>query len=214
MSGRTCRAGCLAAIAAQMTGCAAPFSDLQSARLVGEGNFEATAHYTAVSFSASGTSDTTQREWGVQAAVGVSDDVDLRGRFERISVDDADLDTNVLAAGPKVGLATDRAALFVPIGFAVGGDIETSKTWQVQPTILLTAPANGKFELNGSGKILIPMSKDGGDELVAFNIGAGISTDLTRWALRPEFGVMISPGEEGAYRQASLGLTVFSGKGR
>ncbi len=37
------------------------------------------------------------------------------------------------------------------------------------------------------------------DDLFAFNVGLGLSNDLTKWVLRPEAGVLVNPGEDGTF---------------
>ncbi|HQU71054.1 MAG TPA: hypothetical protein PKV71_06630 [Calditrichia bacterium] len=55
---------------------------------------------------------------------------------------------------------------------------------------------------------LIPIGNPDLDVLVAFNLGLGISSDLNRWALRPEVGYLFNPGENGHYFHWSLGVSV------
>src|SRR6266571_4160616 len=104
----------------------------------------------------------------------------------------------------------DKVALSVPVGFAFGEDVESGKTWAVHPTLLLTGPVNSHLEVNGSLKGLIPLSKDGGDTLVAFNVGLGVG-DLEKWVIRPEVGFLFNPGESGHFTQFGIGLTIFAG---
>ncbi len=192
-----------------VSGCAQPFSDLQSARLAGEGEIEVTGHYSSVSFDNEGTSEKMQDNLGLQLATGIADRTDLRFRYERIDVENADSGVNVIGFGPKFGIVDDMFSIFLPLGFAFGDDIDVSETWEAHPTVLLTGASNKYIELNGSGKLLVPLSADDGDALVAFNIGLGLSSNLATWALRPEFGMMFNPGEDGHFRHFSLGLTVY-----
>lgn len=195
--------------ASLLSGCAQPFSDLQSAKLVGEGRVEVTGSYSSVSFT-DGDTEKVQDNVGFHVATGVSDRADIRVRYERIELDDSDgAGVNVLGLGPKFVVGEDHSAFFIPVGFAFGGDIETSETWEIHPTLLVTGVASDNVELNGSGKLLIPLSSDGRDVLLAFNVGAGLSSNLDAWALRPEVGILVNPGEDGFFHHLSLGLTVF-----
>ena len=76
--------------------------------------------------------------------------------------------------------------------------------------MLLTGPVNSHVEVNGSIKGLIPLAKDGGDTLVAFNVGLGVG-DLEKWVIRPEVGFLFNPGESGHFTQFGIALTVFAG---
>jgi hypothetical protein len=193
-----------------VVGCAAPFSDLQSARLAGTGRIEATPSFSTVSFSGDGESERIQTHVGLQVATGIGARTDLRLRFERIDVRDEDFGANVIGFGPKFSLMFDRIALNLPVGFAFGSDIEMSETWQIHPTLLGTLPVHPAVELNGSIKMLVPLvERNEIDDLVAFNIGLGIGPDLARWAIRPEVGWMFNPGEDGHFRHFSIGLTYY-----
>ena len=203
-------------------GCAPVFSDLQSAKLVGRDRVEITPAYTYVKSSTASTtspvpppgsgglaqeeySSKVQDEFGLQLATGIHDRVDLRARYVYVE------GVNVLGFGPKVGLVRDKVAVYLPVGFAFGENTEAGKSWQFHPTLLLTAPVNRNVELIASAKALIPFSE--GDTTFAFNFGAGFG-DLDRWAIRPEIGFLVDPGESGHYTQFSLGLTFFAGQKR
>ncbi len=195
-----------------IAGCAPPFSSIQSARTAGKGRFEVTPLFSTVFFSAEGETEHVQNEFGFQAAYGLGNMIDLQLRYEfvTVSIEDVSASANVIGIGPKVGVYKDMIAFACPIGFAFGGDIEEiSDTWQLHPTLLFTLPVGNSFEFNPSSKVLIPLGGEDQDVLLAFNLGAGISTDLRKWAARPEIGFLINPEEEGHFTQFSLGLTIY-----
>lgn len=206
------RAACLALTAAPLTACAPPFSELQSARLAGMERLELTPSYARVTASDEGESETTHSHFGLQVATGVSEMVDLRGRFERVTVEDEDdFAVNVIGFGPKLALVRDRVAFYVPIGFAFGEDIDVSETLQIHPTLLATLPLTAtSAEVNGSAKVLVPITERDVDTTVAFNLGLGLG-DLSRWVIRPEVGFLFSPGESGHFRHISIGVTWYAG---
>ncbi len=197
-------------------GCAPVFSEMQSAKLVGPGHVEVTPSFSSVSISSEGESEHIQNHLGIQAGIGVTRIMDFRLRYERISVDMETFDpgttesfgVNVLGFGPKFSLVKDRVAIYVPVGFAFDEDIEVSSTWQIHPTLLLTLPISKYIEFNPSAKVLIPFQSEG-ETLVAFNLGIGVSTNLERWAIRPEIGFLYNPGESGHFMHFSLGFTYF-----
>jgi hypothetical protein len=200
MTTRT-RQGLLSLLAVLPVGCAPVFSDLQSAKLVGTRHVEVTPNISTVSFSDSDGTEHVQNEVGVQVATGVHERADLRARYTWVE------GVNVVGFGPKFGLVKDRLALGVPIGFAFGSDVDSGNSLQVHPTLIATVPAARTVELNGSLKYLVPLAKDGGDNLIAFNFGLGLGPK--RWKLRPEVGFLINPGEEGHFTQFSLGFSFF-----
>ena len=190
--------------------CAPVFSDFQSAKLVGRDRVEVTPSASSVWASGSDGGH-VQNEYGLQVGVGVLDRLELRARYVRVEGVNEVGGINGVGFGPKIGLVKDRIALAVPVGFAFGEDVEIAKTWTVHPTLLLTHPVMPRLELNASVKGLIPLSKDGGDKLVAVNFGIGFG-DLERWAIRPEIGFLFDPGESGHFTQFGLGITLFAGK--
>jgi hypothetical protein len=193
-------------LAGMVSACAPVFSDLQSAKLVGKGNVELTPSASTVTFSDEDETEHAQTHLGVQVAAGVSDHVDLRARYERVTAEDEGI--NVVGFGPKVRLVKDHVAAYLPVGFAFGSDLESDKTWAFHPTLLLTAQPHRLVEVTGSAKYMVPLDEEAGDNLLAFNAGLGLGSDAGRWTLRPEVGILLNPGEDGHFMQYSLGLSV------
>ena len=69
--------------AATISGCVQPFSELQSARMTGPRRLEVTPSLSTIAWHENGT-DLAQNEFGVQAAFGVGERVDLRARYIRV----------------------------------------------------------------------------------------------------------------------------------
>ena len=205
---------CLLVAGCFWQGCAPVFSEMQSARMLKKGQTELTGHYSAVSLNAEGETEKVQNQVGLQLGTGVADNVNLRVRLERISsaIDEEFFDDlpsiYAVGFGPKLGNPGGNVAINLPVGFAFGEDVRTEKSWEFQPTLLFTVPVTPQFEINPSGKALIPIGNPDLDVLVAFNLGLGISSDLNRWALRPEVGYLFNPGEDGHYFHWSLGVSV------
>ncbi len=195
-----------------LPGCAPVFSELQSARTVGEGNYEFTPSYSSVNFSNDGETEGIQNHLGVQIAYGISDKWDLRARYERVWLK-GDMDTDggigegwdVIGIGPKYSVIKNKFAVALPIGRALGMD--TEDTWEIHPTILLTAPIiMDKVEITFAPKYLITLC-DGCEDFMAVNVGLSLSSDLNRWAIRPEYGHLYNFGEDGHYGQFSIGFS-------
>ncbi|MCJ7487637.1 MAG: hypothetical protein MUQ25_15930 [Candidatus Aminicenantes bacterium] len=203
----------LACTLAFLTSCVAPFSDIQSAKLLGNGNVEVTPSFSSVSVTSEGETQHVQNHYGVQAGYGLLKFMDLRLRYERITGDideETSFGVNVIGFGPKFRLAKNWLALYVPVGFAFGTDITSSETWQVHPTLLATWALGKSFELNPSAKVMIPLRQNELDTLYAFNLGAAISTDVSKWAIRPEIGICTN-FEGGHFMHFSIGLSLSSG---
>ena len=197
-------------LVATTSGCAPVFSDLQSARLLDKGRVEVTPSASTVGFSNDDDEESghLQDNVGVQVAVGLHEAVELRARYEHVMLAEDGPSVDVVGIGPKVRLVDDRLALYVPVGRGFGGgeDADLSDSWQVHPTVLFTVPAHRNVEVNASAKYLIPLSGDGGDDTLAFNLGLGLG-QLDRWAVRPEAGVLVNPGEGGHFYHFSLGVS-------
>lgn len=193
-------------------GCSPVFSDLQSAKLVGQNEIEVTPHASAV-FLDDDEDDNSGLEHyssqvGLQFAYGVNNSLDFRLRYELVRPPgtDGEWGLNIFGFGPKTSLVTDRIALFVPIGFAWGADIKTSESWQIHPTLLFTTVQND-VEINASTKLMVALSSSGADPCVAFNAGLGFPGVHSSLVFRPEIGVMFSPGNSGHLLHISLGVT-------
>jgi hypothetical protein len=209
--------GVLLPVLLATTACVAPFSEMQSARLAGRGVVELTPSYSYVDASSEEESAKLHDNFGLQVATGMSDRVDLRLRIEHIRVDvegdDFDYSATAVGIGPKFGLIPNQLALAIPVGFAFGSGIDQEQTWQVHPSLIWTIPASRVLEINSSVKAVIPLSESAGDDvLAALNIGLGIGPDLRKWVLRPEFGILKDPGEEGTARHFSIGATFYLGR--
>jgi hypothetical protein len=195
-----------------LTACIAPFSEMQGARMVGPGAVEVTPFYSAVSFSAEGESEKIQDHFGAHLAFGLSPKTDLRFRLERVAVSDADAEVTVIAGGPKFSLSQDRAAVYLPVGIATGSGVDESETLSFHPTLLFTLPVSRSVELNPSVKALVPISSEEGDVMWAANLGLAIGPNVRKWAIRPEFGILKNPGDEGTAFHWTIGFSFGSGR--
>lgn len=197
------------ALVLSLSGCVT--SDLQSARLVGPGNFEITPSYTMGSLSGGGETERTTSQFGVQVATGLTPRIDLRLRYEYIDfAPEREEGFNILGFGPKFGLVEDRLAIYLPVGFAFGGSVDdSSESWMFRPTVLLTHTINDHAEITTAGKGVIALNEDDFDPLLGASLGLGLSSDPDRWVVRPEFGFLGDPGQEGTLWHWSVGLTLF-----
>jgi hypothetical protein len=73
--------------------------------------------------------------------------------------------------------------------------------------LLGTLRASPAFELNPSVKAFYPFAVEDPELFLGFTLGAGISSDLDRWAIRPEIGAVINPGEGGTTWGWTLGFS-------
>ena len=192
--------------------CAPVFSELQSARTVGKNRIELTPSYSSVNYHNEGDNDGLQNHIGLQAAYGITERIDIRARYERIWMKEGEIGdgVDILGIGPKFSLLDKKCAFYIPLGRALGEGSEDS--WELHPTLLFTLPAlNNKIDLTFSPKYLITFCKDC-DDLIAFNLGIALSTDLNIWAIRPEYGLLFDPGDSGHFAHFSIGFSKTFGK--
>lgn len=193
--------------------CAPVFSELQSARMVGKGHFEMTPLFSTVSVTDEKETEHIQNELGMQAILGLTDAIDFRFRSEVLWIEGSDYSDVglIFGLGPKFRLVENKVALSLPFGTTI--DDAIFYNWIFQPTLLLTLPAvPDKIDITISPKYIIPFCDDC-QNLGAINLGLAISTDLSKWALRPEYGRMYDFGEKGHVGQFSIGLSGTFGKG-
>jgi hypothetical protein len=193
-------------VVASAAACAPPFSELQSARLVGVGHHELTAGYNTVNAGYAGQTAHVQNEVSAQGALGVAANTDIRARYDHIATPDGSF--HALSAGPKFGLAKDVLSLYVPVGIGWGGEVESAKTLVLNPTLLATGRFDQHAELTGSMKYYWWLHNTNEPKMFAWNLGLGLSSDLDRWALRPEIGLLRDVKDSGHNAQFSLGLTI------
>lgn len=193
-------------------GCAPVFSELQSARTAGKHNIEATPSFSSVTLTDNGNTNGVQNHAGLQLGWGLTNEFDLRLRYEYIWLkgNGNDGGTSVLGLGPKFGVVKDRLAFSIPVGRAFG--YNSSNTWELHPTVLFTQPViMDKLELTLSGKYLAQLRNEANNK-IAFNLGMAVSTGLSRWAIRPEYGILVDPGSSAYFSHFSIGVTGYFGK--
>ena len=195
----------LAAVFAQA--CAPMFSD---ARLVGPGKAEVTPNVSAVGFSGGGETEHVLNQFGVQAVVGVHGRADVGVGYARLQAAEGGDGINAVGFGPRLALVPNRIALALPFGFAFGGEVEATRSWQWQPAVLFTVPLTDRIDFNPSARVLIPFC-DGCDTMVGANAGFGISAATRRLTFRPEFGLIFKPGESGVVWSFGFGVS-FRGR--
>ena len=190
-----------------LSGCATVFSDYQSAKMAGKGKVEITPSMTAVSLWANKENDHAQTNIGGELAVGVHERIDIRIGYMYLDTD-GDGGFNAIGFGPKISLDPEKVALYLPVGFAFNNSLEAAETWELHPTLLLTHTVNERVEITPSVKAIVPLTNSDSGVLMAFNLGAGIGHNEDPVIMRPEIGVLTSPGDRGVYWSAGIGVTV------
>ena len=192
------------------------FSNLQSAKMIRKGKFEYTPSFS---------SSINTNSFGLQTAYGLNNKYNFRLRLERIIIDFDEFESDSsnfidmstfnfkanithLSFGVKYQLLKNKSAIYLPISLTMN-DINSDIIKQIEPTYIHSFTLGKYFEFNPSIKALIPLDSDSKDYLLAYNLGFGISPNLSKWVIRPEVGMLSSPFEEGGLPHVSIGLSIY-----
>jgi len=189
------------------------YGEYQSAKMVGKGKIEATAHYTGVNISYDGESEFVFNNLGFQTGLGLGEFFELRVRYDRLWFKDYGIGDggDILSFGPKFGTRNNKFAFMLPFAAALGNG--GGSDWQFNPTVFFTLPLSDNANLTFTPKYMISLHEyaDVGDSFLGLNLGAGI-TFLENWVARPELGLMFVPGEKGSFFNFGIGASWVFGK--
>jgi opacity protein-like surface antigen len=195
----------LAAVLLSQSHCVVAY---ESARMLPKGGAEVKTALTHVRERYEGEGDKLNNGFGLGLGYGVTDRVNLKVRYERISVEGS---LNYFAFGPKIALKPNKVALLVPFGaYFEDGESE----WGMHPAVLFTNSKNNKVETTLGLRADVFFEEDA-DLLLGLNLGFGLSQDLNRWAIRPDIGLTFNPGEKGFFWTLGAGAEYrFSTNGK
>ncbi|MGZ5253087.1 MAG: hypothetical protein ACXWV4_01830 [Flavitalea sp.] len=189
-----------------------------------KGNVELAGHYTTYTARAEGESEPANDNIGFRFGYGVSDQFDLKFRYERLIPSiksDEFKGANYISVVPKFSLKKNQIAFLLPLSYyfykeTSDGVTNKEHVYSIAPQFLfthtnktnnidLTGGVKGDFVFNG-----------GSDFLLGASIGAGFSKNLSKWAIRPEIGFQFFPGDVGSYMNYGLGFqyTISASKAR
>lgn len=194
-----------AAVIVMISGCYA-FSTFQSAKTVENGHWQVTGSYSTISFENNGSSSHTNDNLEVMFRSGAGERSDIGIRYARLLIDDIG-DYNLISFEPKFMIVRDKLSFFMPISLYFGKNVSESESFHISPGFIATFPFNKNFEASFSPRYMI-YTDPNSDNLLAFNFGIGLSSNLDKWALRPELGYLFNPGNDGHYVQFGVGLSL------
>ena len=200
-------------------GCAPVFSDLQSAKLVGKGNYEITPHLSKIYYrgeDADNIDGSIQTHYGAQIAYGLTEKIDLRSRIEMISMSDEitdgeDVKYRIFSLGSKYSIILNRMSFYLPVSFIKSINCEDCEIFKtIEPTCLFSVQLNDYLDFNPSVKLIFPFLEEDADDsfYYAANLGFGINK-FQNWIIRPEIGILSHSDSDGDgfYQHMSLGLS-------
>ncbi|GAA4741603.1 hypothetical protein [Flavisolibacter ginsenosidimutans] len=195
----------------------------EKAGTLGKGGAELAGHYTHYSAGDGGASQAVNNNIGFRAGLGVADNVDLKVRYEKLipveKPENGSFNASYFSVIPKFGIHPGKLAVFVPLSlyhFSAsenGGVATSSNSYSIAPHVIGTFTAkSNQVDFSPSANVEYIINKGQGSEndfLMGFNIGAGFSSDLRKWAIRPELGYLFKPGESGHVWNVGVGLQVL-----
>lgn len=191
-----------------MFSCVVPVNtSMEGPRMLRKGQGEVTASYSRNSIGNEGVSETVNNNYGLRVGYGISDKVDLKLRYVRLVTALEDVDEgsslNYLSIAPKISIKDKVLAFNLPFGIYF---TEGENTEFISPQVLLGHSfASNKVDLYLNTKLDIFLEEEA-TNYFGLNIGAAFSSDLDKWAVRPEFGYMLALDEEVEGHIITLGL--------
>jgi hypothetical protein len=84
---------------------------------------------------------------------------------------------------PRVAIVDGIFALGMPMTWVIGFPVG-----QFAPGVVATIPVSRHLEINTAARMNIVATAYGSVNYPIYNVGLGLSEDLSRWAIRPEIG--------------------------
>lgn len=193
-----------------------------------KGNVELSGNLTSYSASGSGGSEHTNTNYGFRAGIGLTDKFDLKLRYERLmpansfgdeeNFGEGDIKSvNYFSFVPKFAVIPDKLSFLVPFSYYsykenIDGEEDEGSFSSIAPQLIytLTNSRNTADLSFGLKADCLLGGNGGGGVLLGTTIGGGFSTDLNKWAIRPEVGALFIGG--GAFLSYGIGLQLILSK--
>jgi hypothetical protein len=189
-------------------GCISPMnSSFESARMLRRGEIELTGGYSKYSSAKRDFPNTGSKNFGGRIGIGISDKFNLKAEYIRIApINELDTALNYMHIAPKFSFIDDYFAVSPTIGFYFNQ--YNTPILSIELKLLGTYPASEKFDVTFAPKIifLTPLDEPTAVPSYGLNLGFGLSTDLSVWAIRPEAGLVFSEAGGSPYWNIGIGL--------
>jgi hypothetical protein len=191
-----------------------------------KGNFELMGNITGYSAAGGGGSESLNNNLGFRVGYGISDKVNFKFRYEQLKPAnnfeyENSNSVNYFSFIPKFALIPDQLALLVPFSHYSakaeknerGELIEEAYSFSsITPQLIYTfTNAKNTMDLSPGLRADVLFAGDGGGVLLGATLGAGFSTNLNRWAIRPEVGAL-SIGAGAFFVSYGVGLQLVLSK--
>jgi hypothetical protein len=170
-----------------------------TARNLAKGTSEIGAGYQYYRYSGDNFSGKVSENLVARVGFGLSDRTDIYLRYERIEPSDG---INYVSLTPKFSFANNEWAVIIPVGIVFS---DHNSTGIFSPGLLYTKRKGAGFE--STFMVGTNIFTEDPDFLLDFTLGFGLSNDLDRWAVRPEAGIHVNPGEDGYIWNVGVAIT-------
>ncbi|MEZ5031969.1 MAG: hypothetical protein R2787_11255 [Saprospiraceae bacterium] len=190
--------GILLACMTMTTACFTPINTtFDSARLLDRGEIEIQGSGSLYHYYGAKINDPVfdaNRNLGAAIGIGLSDRINMRLRYEYLkSGFSSNLfgeeirlnDIQYMELSGKVRLIKDKLALTMPLGvYSSNG----ASFYSIDPRLTYTYRLNNLFEASLIPKVHLLFVDGEAAAMPGVSVGFGISSNLDKWAIRPEFG--------------------------
>ncbi|HJW15852.1 MAG TPA: hypothetical protein VJ499_01970, partial [Flavisolibacter sp.] len=168
----------------------------ERAATLGKGGLELSGSYTHYSFSGDGESAATNNNYGGKVGYGINDKMDIKVRYEQLVPVDmgpgSKIKVNYMSVIPKYSIKDKKIAFLLPLSRynfkdeSEAGETFKDHSYSIAPQFIGTiTDKKNKADLSFSVKgDLVINSEGSNDFLLGFSGGAGISSNLDKWAIR------------------------------
>ncbi len=186
------------------TACFAPINSVyEDACMLKKGQVELQGNASMYSFPFAAFEEDisfiTNYNYGGMVGFGVSDKVNLRLRYEHLywkwwnedfgDIFGDDIENvpgwHYAEASAKFGLIPDRLAISTPLGIYL---VDGEHLFVFDPRLIYTFRPSDNFSLSIVPKAHIFFGEGGAFAMPGLSLGFGLSSDLNKWAIRPEVG--------------------------
>jgi hypothetical protein len=182
-----------------------------------EGNVEFSGHVTKYDVKHFGRNETSNRNFGIRAGYGVSDRFDLKLRYEHLAFtpnfDGKVTSGDYVSIIPKVAAVPEKLSFMLPVGYyfmteKIEGRYYKKRVSSITPQMVFTLTNRKKkmdFSFSSKMDFLFDLENGENDSFLGMSLGAGFSTDLRKWSIRPEIGISTN-AEDATYFSYGIGL--------
>jgi hypothetical protein len=194
-----------------------------------KGTVELSGNYSHYAVTGGGESEGANNNYGFRVGYGISDKFDLKLRYERLvptgafSFDDDDASENVkginyISLVPKFAIVEKKLSFLIPVSFysykeTLDDTQYNNRFVSIAPQLIYTSTARtNKADVTFGLKADGIFGEGGGAVLLGATVGAGFSSNLDKWAVRPEIGASFLGG--GAFVSFGIGLQLMIPKNK